>query len=229
MHVFLRHQVLNPIQNGLGSIPKLPAMHVSKVAKALESLIIWITLLAVGHRISWKNVQARQLVGAVNDARISLDKITLSNAAPVLEHLKERESLLVERRRITREKTSVLVALSYTILSGLLALIGVNLMNGVWALFLIVPFAICAFLLIAQVGIDNWKSFFIKDENLSIASCRLLWTKHEIHNRDEAWRHNEEVSGFLIILYGGARMWFILGMLAMPIAALRSSGAPPVP
>jgi hypothetical protein len=195
----------------------------SKFAKSLESAVIWASLLAVGHRVSWNDVQARQLVGAEDDARICLEKITLSNGALVLAHLEERESLLVERRRVMREKASVLVALSYTILSGLLALVSMNLMSGGWALFPIVPLVMCTFLLIAHVGIDNWKNFFIENQNLAFASCRLLWTRHEVHNRDEAWRHNEEVSGFLITLYGGARTWFILGMLAMPIAAIQSS------
>jgi hypothetical protein len=218
---------LNPMDDGLGSISRLLVMRISKLAKSLESVVIWTALLAVGHRISWKNVQARQLVGAEDDARISLDKITLSNGELVLAHLKEREFLLVERRRVTREKASVLVALAYTILSGLLALVSLDLMSKGWTLLPIVPFAMCTFLLIAHVGIDNWKNFFIENQNLSIASCRLLWSRHEIHNRDEAWRHNEEVSGFLITLYGGARAWFILGMLAMPIAAIQSSSAPP--
>jgi hypothetical protein len=202
-------------------------MRTSKVANALESGAIWAALAAVGHRVSWKDVQARQLVGAEDDARISMDKITLSNGAQVLAHLKERESLLAERRRVTREKASILVALSYTILSGLLALVSLNLMSAGWALLPIVPLVLCTFLLIAHVGIDSWKNFFIENENLSIASCRLSWTRHEIRNRDEAWRYNEEVSSFLIALYGGARTWFILGMLAMPIAAIQSSSARP--
>jgi hypothetical protein len=203
---------------GHGLIPKL--------ARSLESAVIWISLLAVGYRTAWKDVQARQLVGADDDARICLEKITLSNGSLVLAHLKERESVLAERRRVTREKASVLVALSYTILSILLALVSLNLMSGSWALLPVVPFAICAFLLLAHVGIDSWQDFFIENQNLPLASCRLLWTRHEIKNRDEAWRHNEEVSGFLITLYGGARTWFILGMLAMPIAAMQSSSAP---
>lgn len=202
-------------------------MLMSKAAKSLESGVIWVSLLAVGHRISWKHVQARQLVGAQDDARICIENITLSNGALVLAHLKERESLLAERRKVTREKASVLVALAYTILSGLFALVSLNLMSGRCALLPIVPFALCTLLLIAHVGIDSWKNFFIENPNLSIASCRLLWMRHEIKNREEAWRHNEEVSAFLVALYGGARTWFILGMLAMPLAAMQSSSKPP--
>jgi hypothetical protein len=200
---------------------------IPKTGKSLESAVIWISLLAVGHRTSWKNVQARQLIGAEDDTPICLETITLSNGALVLAHLKERESVLAERRRVTREKASVLATLSYIILSVLLALVSLDLMSGYWALVPIVPFAVCTFLLIAHVGIDSWQDFFIGNQNLSIASCRLLWTRHEIKNRDEAWRHNQEVSGFLITLYGAARTWFILGMLAMPIAAIQSSNAPP--
>lgn len=202
-------------------------MLIPKGAKVLEDPVIWAALLVIGRGVSWKNVKARQLIGAVDDTQISLENITLSNGAQVLALLKERESLLAERSQVTRNKATNLITLSSTILSGLLALVGVKLMTGGWLLCPIIPLAVCTLLLISHVGIDEWRALVIEDRDLSVMSCRLSWIRHEIHDRDEAWKHNEEVSRFLTTVYGAARTWFTLGMLALPIPMMNSSSAPP--
>jgi hypothetical protein len=155
-------------------------MLIPKATKSLENLMIWAALRALGRGVSWKAVKARRLVGAVDDTQLSLENITLSNGAQVLAHLKERESLLVERRTVSHQKASALITLSSTILSGLLALVSVRLMSGGWVLFPIIPFALCTFLLISRVGIDNWMALVIHDRDLSIMSCRLSWIRREI-------------------------------------------------
>jgi hypothetical protein len=106
-------------------------MLIPKATKSLENLMIWAALRALGRGVSWKAVKARRLVGAVDDTQLSLENITLSNGAQVLAHLKERESLLVERRTVSHQKASALITLSSTILSGSLALVSVRLMTAV--------------------------------------------------------------------------------------------------
>lgn len=202
-------------------------MLIPKGAKVLENLVIWAALVVIGRGVSWENVNARQFIGAVDDTRISLEAITFSNGDRVLALFKERESLRAERTGVTREKVIALMTLSSTILSGLLALVGVNLMSGAWLLCPIIPLAVSTFLLISHIGMDNWKTLVIENRDLSVMSCKLSWIRHEIHDRDRAWRHNEEVSRFLTTVYGAARTWFALGLLALPIPMLSSSTAPP--
>lgn len=204
------------------------------IHNAVAGMLLLIVFLG-RYRPTWKNIQERKMADTENVKGIDISNIEEKLEDDLIKSMHDRHNTIMNQRTVLTEKLKTLLGISSFAAAAFGALSVTQVLDLWQATVPAVFFVACVILFIQFVDEDMWSFAELpSDEELKdIADGKTTWKKIQIADLNSAYQHNENVRGFLVMIYRGARIYFICGFassllvlfMAAPLRSKRSPGS----